>query len=189
MWVTVSWASRREKKGKKKKKTAPPSHLDVGESADECFEVGLEGILELLLVLVPQLVGEHVGDALRKCTKEDTGARARWDVSRELYYIFSHGCRAKAAVWRRRRSSDREKNHTCLRERETEGVRHGARNERKAGIQRQIGVARREHERAGSPACGARVVRGGGVGGKQPTKKTIELALTWMGSHWPGCVL
>lgn len=38
--------------------------LDVREGADECFEVSLEGILELLLVFVAELVGEHVRDAL-----------------------------------------------------------------------------------------------------------------------------
>jgi hypothetical protein len=53
----------------------------VWKRADEGFEVSLEGILELLLVLVAQFVSEHVGDALRVDTTQGSRWRERHGVS------------------------------------------------------------------------------------------------------------
>ena len=75
----------------------------MGKSADEGFEVSLEGILELLLVLVPQLVGEHVGDALFWTIRgAGAGGGSVSDVVSEErgFFLFLLGAEG-ARVWRR----------------------------------------------------------------------------------------
>ena len=72
----VSIATRKKTKQTKKKKFSrvASAYLDVGKVADEGGEVRLEGVLELLLVLVAELTGEHVGDTLSVFDEDNRGS-------------------------------------------------------------------------------------------------------------------